>query len=105
MTAKSAFSLTTLKSLYDNKVLPILIDKACSLESVSQQRALVVPKANGVVLEIGVGSGLNAQFYNPQNVKRVIGVDPYLQTLAQQRFAAVGIELVSQPLSADNLTA
>jgi ubiquinone/menaquinone biosynthesis C-methylase UbiE len=103
MTAKSAFNLTTLKSLYDNKVLPILIDKACGLESVSQQRALVVPKANGVVLEIGVGSGLNAKFYNPQNVKRVIGVDPHLQPLAQQRFAAVGIELVSQPLSAETL--
>ena len=103
MTAKSAFNLTTLKSLYDNKVLPILIDKACGLESVSQQRALVVPKASGVVLEIGVGSGLNAQFYNTQNVKRVIGVDPHLQPLAQQRFAAVGIELVSKPLSAETL--
>lgn len=103
MTTKSALHLTTLKSLYDNKVLPVLIDKACGLESVSQQRELVVPKASGVVLEVGVGSGLNAKFYNAQQVKRVIGVDPQLQSLAQERFAAAGIELISQPLSAETL--
>ena len=103
MTAKSAFNLTSLKSLYDNKVLPALIDKACALESVSQQRERVVPKASGVVLEIGVGSGLNAKFYDAQRVTQVIGVDPHLQPLAQERFAAAGIELVSQPLSAETL--
>ncbi|CAM3987245.1 class I SAM-dependent methyltransferase [Psychrobacter arenosus] len=103
MTVKSAFNLTSLKSLYDNKVLPVLIDKACALESISQQRERVVPKASGIVLEIGVGSGLNARFYDAQQVTQVIGVDPHLQPLAQERFAAVGIKLVSQPLSAETL--
>lgn len=102
-TSKPTFKLLSLKSIYDNKVLPVLIDKACALDVVSEQRALVVPKASGIVLEVGVGSGLNARFYNPKTVKRVIGVDPHLHPLAAERFASVGIEFISQPLSAETL--
>ncbi|MBU5616638.1 class I SAM-dependent methyltransferase [Psychrobacter sp. TAE2020] len=103
MTSKLTLKLTSIKKNYDNKVLPILIDKACKLDVVSKQRALVVPKAHGIVLEVGVGSGLNAKFYNKQKVKRVIGVDPHLQPLARERFDNEGIELISQPLSAETL--
>lgn len=103
MTSKTTLKLPSIKKVYDNKVLPILIDKACRLDVVSKQRALVVPKANGVVLEVGVGSGLNAKFYNKQQVKRVIGVDPHLHPLAAERFASAGIEFISQPLSAQTL--
>ncbi len=105
-TSKPSFKLPTLKSpksIYDNKVLPVLIDKACALDVVSEQRALVVPKARGIVLEVGVGSGLNAGFYNPQQVKQVIGVDPHLHSLAAERFASAGINFISQPLSAETL--
>lgn len=102
-TSKELSKLSSLKSLYDNKVLPVLIDKACALDVVSEQRALVVPKASGIVIEVGVGSGLNAEFYNPQTVKRVIGVDPHLHPLAVKRFANAGIEFISQPLFAETL--
>ncbi len=104
MTSKPTFKLPSLKSLYHHQVLPILIDKACALDVVSAQRALIVPKAYGIVLEVGVGSGLNAGFYNPQTVKQVIGVDPHLHPLAAKRFATAGIEFISQPLSAETLT-
>ena len=102
-TSKPTLKLPSIKKAYDNKVLPILMDKACRLDFVSKQRELVVPKASGVVLEIGVGSGLNAKFYNKQKVKRVIGVDPHLHPLAAERFASAGIELVSKLLSAETL--
>ncbi|WP_440454942.1 class I SAM-dependent methyltransferase [Psychrobacter sp. ASPA161_9] len=101
--SKPTFKLLSLKSIYDNKVLPLLIDKACALDVVSEQRALVVPQAHGIVLEVGVGSGLNARFYNPQTVKRVIGVDPHLHPLAAERFASAGIDFISQLLSAETL--
>ncbi|WP_350657413.1 class I SAM-dependent methyltransferase [Psychrobacter sp. S1-30-MNA-CIBAN-0213] len=101
--SKPTFKLLSLKSIYDNKVLPLLIDKACALDVVSKQRALVVPKASGIVLEVGVGSGLNARFYNPQTVKQVIGVDPHLHPLAAERFASAGIDFILQPLSAETL--
>lgn len=103
MKSKPTSKISNLKSIYDNKVLPVLIDKACALDVVNEQRALVVPKAYGIVLEVGVGSGLNAGFYNPKAVKRVIGVDPHLHPLAVQRFTNAGIDFISQPLSAETL--
>lgn len=103
MNSKPICKLNSLKNLYDNKILPVLIDKACALNVVSKQRALVVPKVHGIVLEIGVGSGLNAGFYNPQTVKQVIGVDPHLHPLAAERFASTGIDFISEPLSAETL--
>lgn len=103
MKSKPTSKISNLKSIYDNKVLPVLIDKVCALEIVSEQRALVAPKAHGIVLEVGVGSGLNAEFYNPQTVKQVIGVDPHLHPLAGERFASAGIDFISEPLSAETL--
>ncbi|WP_299185486.1 class I SAM-dependent methyltransferase [uncultured Psychrobacter sp.] len=103
MKSKPTSKISNLKSIYDNKVLPVLIDKVCALEIVSEQRALVVPKAHGIVLEVGVGSGLNAEFYNSQTVKQVIGVDPHLHPLAGERFASAGIDFISEPLSAETL--
>lgn len=61
---------------YDHHIMPRVVDFACSLKPISYQRRLVVPQAQGVVLEIGIGSGLNLAFYDPSKVKKIIGVDP-----------------------------
>jgi ubiquinone/menaquinone biosynthesis C-methylase UbiE len=63
-------------SLYDRYVLPKLLKAGCSTGPVMKQRAKVVPKANGKVLELGVGMGLNLAFYDPDKVLGVTGVDP-----------------------------
>jgi len=41
-----------------------------------RQRAKVVPAARGRVLEIGIGSGLNLRYYDPDRVSRLWGLDP-----------------------------
>jgi ubiquinone/menaquinone biosynthesis C-methylase UbiE len=41
-----------------------------------KQREKVVPRAEGTVLEIGIGTGLNLPFYDPEKVERLIGLDP-----------------------------
>ena len=41
-----------------------------------KQRAKIVPSAEGRVLELGVGMGLNLRFYDPDKVSEVLGVDP-----------------------------
>jgi ubiquinone/menaquinone biosynthesis C-methylase UbiE len=78
---------------YDEKILPRLIDFACGMGQVMKTRAQVVPLAEGRVLEIGIGTGLNLSFYDASKVSAIVGVDPaaQMQTLARQRAAGIGI--------------
>ena len=87
--------------LYDQYLLPSLIDMACGMKAIGKQRAKVVHKAQGTVLEIGIGTGLNMRYYDSTKVEKLIGLDPALQMhrLAQQRIAQAGlsVELVGLP--------
>ena len=82
-----------MKALYERHVLPHLIDYACGMGAVMKTRAQVVPLAEGEVLEIGIGSGLNLSFYDPARVHRIVGVDPSadMQKLARQRAEQISI--------------
>ncbi len=70
---------------YDRYVLPKVINWGCSSKPVQKQRRKVVPLAEGRVLEIGIGSGLNLPYYNPDKVERVIGLDPAEEMLTYAR--------------------
>ena len=61
---------------YDNHILPKLIDLSCGVKPVRRQREKVVPLAEGRVLEVGIGSGLNIEHYNPDKVEMVWGLEP-----------------------------
>lgn len=63
-------------SLYDRFVLPKLLKCACSSPPMMKQRAKVVPRAEGRVLELGIGMGLNLALYDASRVESVTGVDP-----------------------------
>ncbi|MBB2493681.1 class I SAM-dependent methyltransferase [Aquipseudomonas ullengensis] len=78
---------------YDQHILPRLIDFACGMGQVMKTRSKVVPLAEGRVLEIGIGTGLNLSFYDAQKVSAIVGVDPaaQMQTLARQRAAQINI--------------
>ena len=65
-----------IKSWYEKFFLPKLCDKCCSTKPINYQRNKVVPLAKGIVLEIGIGSGLNIPFYNKNNIEKIIGLDP-----------------------------
>lgn len=88
--------------LYDRHVLPYLIDFACGMGAVMKARSQIVPLAKGRVLEIGIGSGLNLSFYDPQRVAVVVGVDPSadMQRLARKRAARcqVPVEMIALEL-------
>jgi ubiquinone/menaquinone biosynthesis C-methylase UbiE len=80
-------------SLYSRYVLPTLIEKTCSTKPVMKQREKIVPLAEGRVLEVGAGGGLNLQYYDASRVKTVIGLDssPELLASAEKKAQAIGI--------------
>jgi ubiquinone/menaquinone biosynthesis C-methylase UbiE len=53
-------------------------------DEVTRLRAAHVPAARGVVLEVGIGSGLNLPFY-ASGVTRLYGVEPSVELLAMAR--------------------
>lgn len=61
---------------YDDKILPHVINLACGSKPVRYQRKKVVPQAQGRVLEVGMGSGLNLPFYKTDQVEFVWGLEP-----------------------------
>jgi SAM-dependent methyltransferase len=80
---------------YDKHILPRFINCACGATPIMKQRGKVVPGAKGVVLEIGIGTGLNLPYYNAENVERVIGLDPSEESwdLAADRIAAATFDV------------
>lgn len=63
-------------NLYDRFILPALITTSCSCSPVDRQRRKIVPAAEGVVLELGFGSGLNLPHYDPSKVRKLYALDP-----------------------------
>ena len=63
-------------SLYERYLLPHVINCACGTRPVMKQRARVIPRARGTVLEIGIGTGLNLPYYDASRIERLIGLDP-----------------------------
>lgn len=90
---------------YEKHILPLCLDKACAIEPITKQRQKVVPLASGVVLEIGIGSGLNLPFYNPEKVSKVIGVDPddYMWKRSAKSRAKAAIEIERIGLSGEEI--
>lgn len=63
-------------SLYEKYLLPKFLNCACGSKPISYQRKKVVPMAEGKVLEIGMGSGLNLPFYDKSKLDELWGLDP-----------------------------
>ena len=69
---------------YQDEIVPILINLTMRRRDLSTYRSRVVPSADGRVLEIGIGSGLNLPFYS-RNVKYLIGLEPSPRLLSMVR--------------------
>ena len=67
---------------YGRVVVPWLIDLAMASPIVERDRAALVPRAAGRVLEVGIGSARNAPFYT-RAVAALVGVDPSPGLLAR----------------------
>ena len=76
-------------SLYEKYVLPKFLNCACGSKPVARQREKVVPLAEGRVLEIGIGSGLNLPFYDKTKVDEIWGLDPSEELSEMARTVAI----------------
>jgi len=92
-------------SWYDRHILPYVIDLACGIKPVRRQRQKVVPLAQGRVLEVGIGTGLNLAHYDKSRISAIVGVDPALQMhrLARKRMERAGLAVELVGLSAEKL--
>lgn len=90
-------------SYYERYVLPWLIHLAMRAKAVTAERAGIVPQASGVVVEVGIGSGLNLPFYEPR-VQRLYALDPSATLLRMARRRArrlpVPVEWIEGPAEA-----
>ncbi|NQW27841.1 MAG: class I SAM-dependent methyltransferase [Flammeovirgaceae bacterium] len=71
--------------LYDQYLLPLLVNAICKQNPFTDQRSKIVPLAKGKVLEIGIGSGLNLPFYQKEQVTELTAIDPSLAVWKQNR--------------------
>jgi ubiquinone/menaquinone biosynthesis C-methylase UbiE len=82
---------------YERRILPRLVHLSMRQDTFLAYRRRVVPAAQGRVLEIGVGSGLNLPLYTDA-AEHVVGVDtsPRLLSMARQvhRTGATSTELI-----------
>lgn len=82
-------------SFYEDRILPHLIDFACSTKPNRKQREKIVPLAEGEVLEIGFGSGLNLPYYDARKVQKIWGLEPSegMRRKAQPMVEASGLNV------------
>jgi SAM-dependent methyltransferase len=92
--------------LYEEHVVPRVIDLACGVAELTPYRQKVVSQARGTVLEIGFGSGLNLPLL-PAAVERVLAVDPsaVARRLGSQRIDAARCPVEFIGLDAERIAA
>jgi len=79
-------------NLWEEHVVPRLISFACSQPAVMKDRSKIVPKAQGHVLELGCGGGINLQFYDRSKVNKLTGIDPSAKLLDYTRKEARNLD-------------
>ncbi len=87
--------------LYARYVLPRVVHAACGTEPTRRQRQKLVPLARGRVLEVGIGSGLNLPFYDPEKVTEVWGIDPSAEMTEMASGAAKAVPFDVELLSVE----
>ena len=82
-------------AFYEDRVLPHLINIACSTKPTRKQREKIVHLAEGDVLEIGFGSGLNLPYYDSGKVRKIFGLEPSegMRRKAQPNVDAAGLDV------------
>lgn len=86
--------------IYEKYFLPKILNSLMKMPELERLRRQWVPEAEGRVLEVGIGSGLNLPFYTRDKTVSVVGVDPSLELQAYAQEVAeasqIPVEFVAQ---------
>ena len=90
--------------LYDDRVLPRILNRACGSTTLEPLRRRVCQGLAGHVIEIGFGSGHNVPFY-PAAISSVTAVEPSNLSwrLADQRLGATTVPVIRSRLDGQSL--
>ncbi len=90
---------------YDRYILPALTHCACGSRLLRKHRAQLVCAARGHVLEIGIGSGLNFDYYDAARISSLTGIDPSVGLLAyaRKRLKSIAYPVELMPVSAEQI--
>lgn len=78
-------------NFYDRYILPPLLNCVCGTSLLARHRAALIPAAQGDVLEIGIGSALNLDYYDATHINTLTGIDPSQQLLDYARKRVNGL--------------
>lgn len=73
---------------WERVMVPKLICACCGQPQIMKARSRIVPQADGDVLELGCGGGINMEFYDANRIKSFAGLDPSPRLLDASRAAA-----------------
>lgn len=86
---------------YRNRVYPHIVSILGNPEPIQNIRRRIVPYAEGRVLEIGVGPGVNFDYYDPAKVEKVFALEPNPGMLKRadekRRGSQIKIEFIDLP--------
>lgn len=90
--------------LYDDRVLPRILNRACGSTTLEPLRRRVCQGLAGHVIEIGFGSGHNVPFY-PAAISSVTAIEPSNLSwrLADQRLGATTVPVIRSGLDGQSL--
>ncbi|QPC91961.1 class I SAM-dependent methyltransferase [Mesorhizobium sp. INR15] len=92
-------------SWYARCIAPYLVHAGCSSSAFTHMRKRMIPRAEGVVVEVGFGSGLNLPYYDAAKVGRLVGVDPdgTMLGLAAPKIRALALDVECLRASGESL--
>ena len=88
-------------SFYNEHVYPHLVSALGNPKPIAEIRKRILPLADGDVLEIGVGPGVNFPHYDPAKVKKVYALEPNRGMMSradeQRKRTCLQVEFIDLP--------
>jgi ubiquinone/menaquinone biosynthesis C-methylase UbiE len=88
-------------SFYRNRVYPYIVTVLGNPKPIQKIRQQIIPLAQGIVLEIGVGPGVNFAYYDPTKVSKIYALEPnpgmVVRAENQRRWTKLDIEFLDLP--------